>query len=58
MNFDQPPDDELLHTRVQKMITKNIGIMYYGLDQSTDRKSVLFGPILTLDDLDGVGKDF
>ncbi len=40
------------------MITKNIGIMYYGLEQSSDRKSVLFGPILSLDDLDSIGEDF
>lgn len=53
-----PADDELLHIRLRKMISKNVGIMYYGLPQSKDRRSVLFGPILGLDDLDSIGEDF
>ena len=43
---------------LRKMISKNIGIMYYGLEESTDRKSVLYGPILGLDDLDSISEDF
>ena len=34
------------------------GIMHYGLAQRTDRNSVLYGPILGLDDLDSIGEDF
>lgn len=56
--FGEPADDELLHMRLRKMISKNLGIMYYGLPQSKDRTSVLFGPILGLDDLDSIGEDF
>lgn len=56
--FREPADDELAHIRLQKMISKNVGIMYYGLPQSKDRRSVLFGPILSRDDLDSIGEDF
>jgi hypothetical protein len=40
------------------MVAKNLGLMYYGLKQTSDRRSVLFGPILGLDDLDAIGEDF
>ena len=58
VNFGFLPDDELLQTRLRKMLTKNIGIMYYKLPQKSDRKSVMFGPILGIDDLDSMGEDF
>lgn len=57
-NWDLPPDSALLHTRLQKMISKNLGILYYRLPESKDRSSVVFGPILGLDDLDSIGEDF
>jgi predicted Zn-dependent protease len=57
-NFGRPPNDELLKTRMRKMITKNLGIMYYGLASSMNTQSVLFGPILGVDDLDKIGEDF
>jgi len=56
--FGGPADDDLLHIRLRKMISKNLGIMYFGLPQSKDRRSVLYGPILGLDDLDSIGEDF
>lgn len=58
ITFGEMPDAELLHRRVRKMISKNIGIMYYQLPQSANRNSVLYGPILDLDDLDTIGEDF
>ena len=36
----------------------NLGIMVYDLPQSRDRRSVLYGPILSLADLDAIGEDF
>ncbi len=57
-NFGHGRNDEVLKTRLRKMITKNLGIMYYGLEQSKDRRSVMFGPILGVDDLDSVGEEF
>ena len=58
VNFGYLPDDELLQTRLRKMITRNIGILYYKLPQKSDRRSVMYGPILGVDDLDSVGEDF
>jgi hypothetical protein len=58
VNFGYLPDDELLQTRLRKMLSKNIGIMYYKLPQKSDRRSVMFGPILGIHDLDSMGADF
>jgi len=52
------PDPQLLEIRLRKMVTKNLGVLYFGLDQSSDRRSVMFGPILGLGDLDSIGEDF
>ena len=49
---------ELLETRLRKMVTKNLGILYFRLDQSTDRRSVMYGPIQSFGDLDSIGDDF
>ena len=57
-NLGKPSDPRLLETRLRKMVTKNLGIMYFGLEQSTNRRSVLYGPILGVDDLDSIGEDF
>ena len=58
VGFGYLPDDELLQARLRKMLSKNIGIMYYKLPQKSDRRSVMFGPILGIDDLDSMGEDF
>lgn len=58
VNFGFLPDDELLQTRLRKMVSKNIGILYYKLPQKSDRNSVMFGPIMGIDDLDSIGEDF
>lgn len=58
VSFGQPKDQTLLHTRLRKTITKNIGILYFRLPQSNNPRSVLYRSILGLDDLDRVGEDF
>jgi hypothetical protein len=40
------------------MVKKRIGIMIFHLPQSDDRRSVMYGPVLGLDDLDSIGEDF
>jgi predicted Zn-dependent protease len=45
-------------TRLRKMVTKDIGILYYGLPQSQNPKSVLYNSILGIEELDQVGEDF
>jgi predicted Zn-dependent protease len=56
--FGQPADQSLLQTRLRKVITKNIGILYFHLPQSNNPRSVLYRSILGIDDLDRVGEDF
>jgi predicted Zn-dependent protease len=58
LNWGEPDNRDQLRTRLRKMVSKNLGIMYYGLPQSTSRSSVLYGPIVGLDDLDRVAEDF
>ena len=58
LNWGAPPDDETLRRRLRKMVAKNLGMIYYGLGQSSDPRSVLFGPILSVDDLDRIGEEF
>ena len=36
-------DGQRLELRLRKMVTKNLGILYFGLDQSSDRRGVMFG---------------
>lgn len=56
--FRRRGNDALRQTRLRKMITKNIGLMYYGYFQSSDPKSVLYSAVLGIDDLDKIGEDF
>jgi predicted Zn-dependent protease len=58
VNFGEFPDPRLLATRLRKVITKQLGLYLYGLSQREGRTSVLFGPILSLGDLDGISEDF
>ena len=54
-------DDGLLGDktqRLQKMITKDIGILYFGLPQSDDPKSVLYRDVGGPMDLDRMSEDF
>ncbi len=46
------PDDRIVLSRVKKMITKDVGIMCYGFPPSHDPRSVLYGSIGGVDDLD------
>ena len=48
--------DELTLSRLRKMVTKSVGVMYYGLSVSDDPASVLYTP-LSVDDLDRMGED-
>jgi len=56
--WGRAPDGQRLEIRLRKMVTKNLGILYFALNQTSDRRSVMFGPILGLRDLDSAGEDF
>jgi predicted Zn-dependent protease len=53
-----PASDELLRSRLRKMLGKNIGIMYFGLPVSEDPRSVLYGNILGAEELDLMSEFF
>ena len=44
--------------RIRKMVTKNIGVLYYRLPQSDDPGSVMYRNILGPQDLDKASEDF
>lgn len=50
--YIQPTDDELLLSRARKLVSKYIGLLYYGLPSDADPRSPMFNNILGLDDLD------
>ena len=57
-NFGLPPDDSVLVPRLIKMTSKQIGLYFYELPERDEKTSVLFSPILGVDDLDAVAMDF
>lgn len=54
----QPMTPDTPATRLRKIVTKDIGILYYGLPQSNDPHSVLYNQIMGIEELDAVGEDF
>jgi predicted Zn-dependent protease len=54
----QPMTPDTPATRLRKIVTKDIGIFYYGMPQSQSPKSVLYNQIMGIEELDAVGEDF
>jgi predicted Zn-dependent protease len=54
----EPSDVALPEIRLRKVVTKDIGILYYGLPQSNNPRSVLYGKILGIEELDRVSEEF
>ena len=50
--------DERTMSRLRKMVTKDIGLMYFGLSASDDSHSVMYRNIGGIDDLDRMGEEF
>ena len=57
MSLGEPSADQA-HSRLRKMVTKNIGIMYFKLQQSDDPRSVLYKDIGGISELDAMGEEF
>jgi predicted Zn-dependent protease len=55
--FGDVPDDGLMIQRLRKMVTKNIGVLCFGLPLSKDPKSVMFGNVMGLEELDAMGEE-
>ena len=58
VSFGLPPNDGVLVRRLLKMTSKQIGLYFYLLPERQEKSSVLFSPILGVDDLDEVSMDF
>jgi len=56
--YGKPPAPPLLETRLRKLLTKNIGISFYGLELTSDRGSVLYNDIEDMETLDAMGEDY
>jgi predicted Zn-dependent protease len=55
---DEPADVARPEIRLRKIVTKDIGILYYHLPQNGNPHSVLYNGILGIQELDMVGEDF
>ena len=53
-----PVDTAILHTRLRKMLSREIGFMYYRLPVSPDPRSVVRSSLMGVDELDEMGEDF
>jgi predicted Zn-dependent protease len=49
---------EKLASRLRKMVTKNIGVLYFHLPQSNDPRSVLYKNVGGISELDYMGEEF
>ena len=54
----RPSEEARPEIRLCKMVTKDIGILYYGLPQSSNPHSVVYNRILGIEELDAVGEQF
>ena len=58
LNIGHVLEWDLPGKRLRKIVTKDIGVFYYGLPQSQNPKSVLYNQIMGIEELDDVGDDF
>jgi predicted Zn-dependent protease len=54
----KPASHKLMLMRLRKMVTKNVGILYYHLPQSDNPRSVLYRNVGGIRELDYMGEDF
>jgi predicted Zn-dependent protease len=45
-------------SRLRKMVTRDIGVLYYGMPLNDDPRSVLYERLLSVEDLDKLSEDF
>jgi predicted Zn-dependent protease len=55
--FNGAEDADLLHRRMRHMVTKDLGLMFFGLHMSPDRASPMYEAIGGLEELDAMGED-
>jgi len=54
----EPPAEATVSQRLRKMVTKDIGILYYGKPLSINPKSVLYAAIGSLEEFDQMSEEF
>jgi YD repeat-containing protein len=54
----EPGDPKIIEARARKMITKDIGLLYYRLQPSYDFSSAVYDFIDDVEDLDDMGEEF
>ena len=52
--YGEPPDDDLAYSRTRKLLTKYIGLLYYGLPENADPTSPMYNLIRGPSDLDKI----
>jgi len=57
-NFGQRDNEDLLQSRLRKMVAKDVGMLAYGLPATRDPRSLLYNGILGLEELDFIEEDF
>ena len=58
LHYPGESSDARPEIRLRKVLTKDIGLLYYGLPQSDNPRSALYNQILGIQELDAVGEDF
>jgi predicted Zn-dependent protease len=58
VNLGDPEDAGLFQQRLRKVVMRDIGFNLFLREPSTNPRSVLFGPLLGVDDIDKLGEDF
>jgi predicted Zn-dependent protease len=53
-NFGDIDTNQAVFERLRKMVSKTIGLQHFGLELREDPRSVLYGGVLSLDDLDQI----
>jgi hypothetical protein len=51
------PNEQRLQTRLRKMISRNVGIMLFGLKPHTDRNNLMYQDVMGVDELDRLDED-
>ncbi|HYL92751.1 MAG TPA: hypothetical protein VEW69_06295 [Alphaproteobacteria bacterium] len=54
----EPQDEATMRQRLRKVVTKDIGMLFYGKSANDNPKSVLYNGIMGIQELDQVSEDF
>jgi predicted Zn-dependent protease len=58
VNLGRPANDAQLQSRLRKMVMKHIGVLYFGYAYSNTPTSVMYSPILSVEDLDSLPEKY